>query len=130
MLRRYWIWGAVLATSGLLVAGCESVPGSKSASQRDQHAAALKRERLADQSAERLAKAHAHYSAGIIHEMAGEARAAAEEYYQAALLDPDDEALTLRVACSKISNRTAPLKSSRARRRGPMPRGKFTRGWG
>jgi tetratricopeptide (TPR) repeat protein len=95
MLRRYWIWGAVLAASSWLVAGCGSAPGRKPAPPRDQPAVSLKRERVADQSADRLAKAHAHYSAGIMHEMAGEPRAAAEEYYQAALLDPDDEALIL-----------------------------------
>jgi tetratricopeptide (TPR) repeat protein len=98
MRRRYWIWGAVLGTSSLLVTGCGSAPGRKPAPQGDLHAAAVKRERVEDRSADRLAKAHAHYSAGILHEMGGEPRAAAEEYYQAALLDPDDEALVLEVS--------------------------------
>jgi tetratricopeptide (TPR) repeat protein len=98
MRRRYRIWGAILATSSVLVAGCGSAPGRKPAPPADQRAASLKRERVADQSAERLAKAHAHYSAGIIHEMDGEPRAAADEYYQAAVLDPDDEALILEVS--------------------------------
>jgi len=94
-----------LAASSLLVAGCGSAPGRKPASPRDQRAASLKRERVADQSAERLAKAHAHYSAGIIHEMNGEPSAAAEEYYQAALLDPDDEALILEASRRLLQNK-------------------------
>jgi tetratricopeptide (TPR) repeat protein len=53
----------------------------------------------------RLAQAHAHYSAGIIHEMDGEPRAAAEEYYQAALLDPDDEGLILEVSHRLLQNK-------------------------
>src|ERR1039458_592263 len=91
MLRRYWMWGAVLATSSVLVVGCASAPGRKPALQGgDGRAASVKRERVADQSVERLSKAHAHYSAGVIHEMEGQPGAAAEEYYQAALLDPDE----------------------------------------
>ena len=105
MLRRYWIWGAVLATSGMLVTGCGSAPGRKLASQRDPRASSLKRERPGDPSAERLAKAHAHYAAGIVHEMNGEASAAAEEYYQAALLDPDDEALIAEASRRLLRNK-------------------------
>ena len=99
MLRRYWMWGTVLATSSVLGVGCASAPGRKPALQGgDGRAASVKRERVADQSVERLSKAHAHYSAGVIHEMEGQPGAAAEEYYQAALLDPDDEALVLEVS--------------------------------
>ena len=105
MLRRYWIWGAVLATSGMLVTGCGSAPGRKLASQRDPHASSLKRERVVDALAERLAKAHAHYAAGVVHEMNGEASAAAEEYYQAALLDPDDEALIAEASRRLLRNK-------------------------
>ena len=105
MRHRYWIWGAILATSIVLVTGCASAPGSKTAPPGDHHAAALKRERMRDHSVETLAKAHAHYSAGIVHEMEGEPRAAAEEYYQAALLDPDDEALILEASRRLLQNK-------------------------
>jgi len=46
----------------------------------------------------KLAEAHAHYSAGVIYEMNEEPEAALQEYYQAALDDPADEALALEVA--------------------------------
>ena len=98
MLRRYWIWGGVLAASSVLLVGCASAPGRKPASQEDRRAASVKHEPREDKSAEKLAQAHAHYSAGIIHEMEGESHAAAEEYYQAALLDPNDETLVLEVS--------------------------------
>jgi tetratricopeptide (TPR) repeat protein len=101
----YWIWGAILATSSVLVTGCASAPGRKPAPPGDHGAAALKRERMRDHSVETLAKAHAHYSAGIIHEMEGEPRVAAEEYYQAALLDPDDEALILEASRRLLQNK-------------------------
>ena len=91
--------------SGFLVSGCGSAPGRKPAAPADSRAASLKREREDDRSVERLAKAHAHYSAGIVHEMGGELRAAAEEYYQAALLDPDDEDLILEVSRRLLQNK-------------------------
>jgi tetratricopeptide (TPR) repeat protein len=97
MLCRYWMWGVVLVASSVLVAGCGSVPPRKVAPQKVSAAAALKRERAEDELAERRAQAHAHYAAGVIREMNNEQPAATEEYCQAALLDPGDEALTLEV---------------------------------
>jgi tetratricopeptide (TPR) repeat protein len=44
------------------------------------------------------ARAHAHYSAALIHDMANEPEAALDDYYQAALLDPGDEDLAMQVA--------------------------------
>jgi tetratricopeptide (TPR) repeat protein len=105
MLRRYWIWGAALATSGLLVAGCGSVPGRKSTPPKEHSAVSLRRERVDDRSAERLAEAHARYAAGVIHEMDNEPHAATEEYYQAAMLDPDDELLILEVSGRLLQNK-------------------------
>lgn len=95
MLRRYWIWGTILVASSVLVTGCGSAPGRKSTPSEGQRTVSVKRERVAEQSAERLAKAHAHYSAAVLHDINAEPRAAAEEYYQAALLDPDDRDLIL-----------------------------------
>lgn len=86
------------ATSICLVAGCGSAPGRKQAPQTDNPAAALKREQADDRAAERRAAAHAHYATGIIREMNNDQPGATEEYYQAALLDPDDEGLILDVS--------------------------------
>ncbi len=98
MQRRYWFGGAVLAIGSMLVGGCGSLPSRKQAPQQAKSVASLKRERADERSAERRAKAHAHYAAGIIHEMNDERQAAAEEYYQAAMLDPGDEDLVLEVS--------------------------------
>ena len=105
MLRRYWIKGAILATSSLLVAGCGSAPGRKSAPQKEQSVVSLKPERADDQSTERLTEAHAHYAAGVIHEMDDEPRAATDEYCQAAMLDPDDASLILEVSGRLLQNK-------------------------
>ena len=98
MLRRYWILGAAVATSVLLVAGCGSAPGRKRAPQGEKVPAALKREREDERSVQRLAEAHAHYAAGVIQEMNNDPKAALEEYWQAAQMDPDDESLILEVS--------------------------------
>ena len=92
------MWGAVLAMGSMLVAGCSSAPGRKTAPPKGGSAAALKRERADDAAAERRAEAHAHYAAGVVREMNNEQQAATEEYCQAALLDPGDEELILEVS--------------------------------
>jgi len=57
-----------------------------------------KQERLEERGVTRRAEAHAHYAAGVIDEMEGNQQGAAEEYYQAAWLDPDDTVLVLEVS--------------------------------
>src|SRR6185312_9453717 len=42
--------------------------------------------------------AHAHYAAGVVHEMNLDPESALEDYYKAALLDPTNQALVLEVA--------------------------------
>ncbi len=83
------MWGAILATGVALVSGCGSAPP------KGNSGSAIKRERAADAAAEKRAEAHAHYAAGVIREMNNEQQAATDEYYQAALMDPNDEDLVL-----------------------------------
>ena len=88
MLHRYWMWGAILATGSLLVAGCGPAPGANRHPQTE-HAAVSRRHERADEAAvERAAEAHAHYAAGVVREMNDEQQAATEEYYQAAHAGP------------------------------------------
>jgi tetratricopeptide (TPR) repeat protein len=47
---------------------------------------------------ENLIDAHAHYAAGVVHEMNLDPESALEDYYKAALLDPTNQALVLEVA--------------------------------
>jgi len=98
MLRRYWIMGAVAATSILLVAGCGTAPTRTGAGPRDKPTAALNRQRGDDRLVERHAEAHAHYATGVVRDMNGDPQAATEEYYQAAMLDPGDEGLVLELS--------------------------------
>ncbi len=51
-----------------------------------------------DAALHRLAAAHAHYGAGIIHEMDDEPVSALEDYYEAARLDPGEADLVLEVS--------------------------------
>ena len=51
-----------------------------------------------DPAVERLARAHAHFGAAVIHEMNDEAAKALEDYYQAAQEDPGDDSLVLEVS--------------------------------
>jgi tetratricopeptide (TPR) repeat protein len=98
MLRRYWIMGAAVATSILLVAGCGTAPAHQGGGLKEKSAAGRKQEGGDDRSVERRAEAHAHYATGVVREMNGDPQAAMEEYYQAAVLDPGDEVLVLEVS--------------------------------
>jgi tetratricopeptide (TPR) repeat protein len=44
------------------------------------------------------ARAHAHYAAGVIHDLNEEPDLALQEYYKAAANDPDDESLILEIS--------------------------------
>ncbi len=92
------MWGAILATGGVLVAGCGSAPPSKPTVPTGTSAAAVKRERADEAAVGKRAEAHAHYAAGVIREMNNEQSAATEEYYQAVVLDPGNEDLVLEVS--------------------------------
>jgi len=104
MSHRILTRAALVAMSGLLCSGCSSVPPPKKAPQQSQQSQSQPQsarsvpEPVSDAHVQKLAEAHAHYSAGVIHEMNEEPEAALQEYYQAALDDPADEALALEVA--------------------------------
>jgi len=98
MLRHYWLWGMALGAAGALVSGCGTT-GSREEGPRSESPRAIRQQELQEErEATRTAEAHAHYSAGFIHEMNGETAAAAEDYYQAAVLDPDNESVVLDVS--------------------------------
>src|SRR5437899_7887584 len=104
MSHRIFIRAALVATGGLLFWGCASAKspsaqiGPQGSKGRSAPPAKSDPEPPSDATVEKLAEAHAHYSAGVIHEMNEEQEEALQEYYQAALGDPSDEALTLEVA--------------------------------
>src|SRR5258706_8052270 len=98
MLRRYWYAGLGLAGS-FLVSGCHH-PGAANPPKPAAESAAVADAPKVRKTSEpdRLAEAHAHYSAAVIHDMNEEPEAALEEYYKAAKGDPENETLTLEVA--------------------------------
>jgi len=89
-----------LAGGGLLAVvllGCRTLDWSALS---EQHA------KIQEEAAlERAAAAQAHYAAGIIHELGQNPAAAGDEFYQAALADPDDPELLYEVSGRLIAGR-------------------------
>jgi tetratricopeptide (TPR) repeat protein len=110
MLRGYWFWCLIVATGGVLAAGCRSVPSSPQVPPRENSSAALKREMAEERAIGRTSEAHAHYARGVIHEMNDEQAAASEEYYSAALADLGNDFLVLEVSRRFLENK-APEKA-------------------
>ena len=98
MLRRYWYLGLGLAGS-MLMAGCHHPTAAHSPKAAEPRVDVTEDKPVKKTSEpDRLAEAHAHYAAAVIHDMNEEPEAALEEYYKAAKGDPDNETLTLEVA--------------------------------
>src|SRR5215472_12384932 len=101
MLCCFWIRGirGLGAAIGLmLLAGCASAPPTpKPRVVDDTFETPATTETATDLPAEKVAQAHAHYAAGVVHEMNDENEAALREYYLSAEADPDDEGLILEV---------------------------------
>jgi tetratricopeptide (TPR) repeat protein len=101
-MRRCCLCVAVAVLGGLLLTGCRTVPGGKSA---EKASARSKAGRAGDIDLEARAEAHAHYAAGVIHELNNETDAALKEFYQAALKDPENESLILEVSWRFLQNK-------------------------
>jgi tetratricopeptide (TPR) repeat protein len=85
--------------SALLAAtGCKSTAASKHAGTPNANPSSDTNDLAADTLTEKAAEAHAHYAAAVIHDLNDEPAAALQEYYQAALKDPDDESMVLEVS--------------------------------
>src|SRR5437899_5152698 len=94
----------VLLLSALLAAGCKS-PGSKESAGDRAAARPAAAGHSDDKELDRLAAAHAHYAAAIIDEMNQRSDAALDEYYQAAINDPNNEKLTLDLSRKLLQNK-------------------------
>jgi tetratricopeptide (TPR) repeat protein len=105
MLHRYCFLTGALALSSVLVAGCKSQP-PKPASKPQPVAVVTPHASSTDNSSEqKIAQAHAHYASGIVHDMNDETEAALEDYFTAALDDPDNEDLVLEVSRRLLQNK-------------------------
>src|SRR4051812_3525253 len=84
----------VLILSLFVLAGCSSAPKTARVEAQNE----LDADRQEDASAEaseRRAEAHARYASAVLHDINEEPEQAAEEFYKAALTDPEDEDLAL-----------------------------------
>ena len=103
----FWLLATVLGVS--LLTGCRTAPsGQSTPSARPATAkssAANKSDRAEERSLAARAEAHAHYAAGVIHELNDQTDAALQEFYQAALKDPDNETLILETSWRFLRNK-------------------------
>ncbi len=92
-----------LVSGTLLLSACKSAsPGQPK--EAKQAPSGSRRAEL-DRDTEKLARAHAHYAAGFIHDMNEQPEAALQEYLQAALDDPGNEELILEVSRRLLQNK-------------------------
>jgi tetratricopeptide (TPR) repeat protein len=96
MLYRYCLFFGVLALSSVLASGCKSHP-EPTRSSRPKPAVAPQ-QTSTEPSEQKIALAHAHYAAGVVHDMNDETEAALADYCIAATNDPDNQALVLEVS--------------------------------
>ncbi len=101
--NRYWV--IVVAITCALAAGCRSPSDLRARTAKTEPPPKFSPPPFSDRSLEKAARAHAHYAAGVIHEMNDELGLALEEYYQAALGDPDNESLVLEVSRRFLQNK-------------------------
>lgn len=99
---------AMLAFALALLGGCHAPPSARA---KSRHPAAVTSSKVspADSTSESAllerSRAHAHFAAGVIHDMNSENVAAKENYTQAALRDPGNEDLVLDVSRRLIQAR-------------------------
>ncbi|HTL56864.1 MAG TPA: tetratricopeptide repeat protein [Candidatus Limnocylindrales bacterium] len=108
MLHRYWFCAAVVILNSVLMAGCAGHSGAvRSSAQKSNTppASTSTSGSVADEREEKAAKAHAHYAAGIVHDMNDDTEAALRDYYAAATADPGNERLVLEVSRRFLQNK-------------------------
>ena len=104
MPRRFLCWDRILGiTAVVLLVGCGSLT-TRQHPPAGQDAAVLRRQ-ASERSAERIAQAHAHFAAAVIHEMNEETEAALEEFYKSAFDDVGNEGLVLDVTRRLLQNK-------------------------
>src|SRR5690348_14281654 len=104
---------AILIASSVLIAGCRSPRSGEDAASHHSKAATSASNRSStdadfaanpasefesDADLQSAIEAHAHYAAGVIHEINLEPESALEDYFNAAKLDPTNYALVIDVA--------------------------------
>jgi tetratricopeptide (TPR) repeat protein len=102
MPQRCEFWVRVLAIGQVMLAGCGTTSHSlKTSAAPDNNNKRFTRKVIpspARESAGKQAEAHAHYAAGVIHDINEESDLALEEFYKAAMADPGNEQLVLELS--------------------------------
>jgi tetratricopeptide (TPR) repeat protein len=97
MLFRLSVWMALVTAGSLLVVGCRA-PQSQKADARPEpsrRSSAAQKKTAPNRSVDAAKiEAHAHYATGVIYAYGEEPGLALNEFYEAALKDPENEALT------------------------------------
>src|SRR6266536_1929425 len=94
MRLRYWVELGCLVVSLAWLAGC-ATPRKPASDKSPPEPANISTEDNSAEASERRTEAHARYAAGILYDINEEPEKSAEEFYQAALTDPNDENLVL-----------------------------------
>ena len=105
MLRTHKLGETVWVLCLLLAGGCQTAQHRHTSEQKKRSPTDNQQWTGGDAALEKRAQAHAHYAAGIIQEMDEKPEAALKEYSQAALKDPDNEALVLEVSRRFLQNK-------------------------
>ncbi len=105
MRRNLCLWVGVVALGALPLTGCRTAPAGKSSAGARSARKAESRQAAEDRALMAQAEAHAHYAAGVIHELNDEADAALEEFHQAALKDLGNDELVLDVSWRLLQNK-------------------------
>lgn len=91
--------------SEMLLTGCRTAPAANSTPGAKSAEKAGARPTAGDRTLMTEAEAHAHYATGVIHELNNETDAALQEFYQAALKDPANDALIFEVSGRFLQNK-------------------------
>jgi len=105
MRRCLYLWIATLVLSEVLLTGCRTAPATKSTPGTKSVEKAGARQTAGDRTLMTEAEAHAHYAAGVIHELNNETDAALQEFHRAALKDPGNDVLILDVSGRFLQNK-------------------------
>jgi tetratricopeptide (TPR) repeat protein len=95
-MARLSVWGLILLLGCFLCSGCGTAQSRKHSARKTTASAPAKSQ--PEWPAEKIAQAHAHYAAAVIHEMNDEGAAALDEYFLAAMNDPENEDLVLEIS--------------------------------
>lgn len=92
------------ALAGVLAGGCTTAPGRR-VSSGEPGVVSPSHVPSNDAAARKLARAQAHYAAGVLHELNDEVQPALDEFCKAVAEDPNDEWLVLEVSRRLLDNK-------------------------